>query len=78
MDPYTGNCTVCPAKCHYSHHVNSCQVIEMVDTSTIEDNATMKAKYVDSRSKKSVFVQIKEGIEKEIKEKTMQQLQVHL
>ena len=50
----------------------------MVDTSTVEDNETMKAKYVDSRSKKSVFVQIKEGIENSIKAKSMEQLQVHL
>ena len=58
----TGKCVVCPGKCPVSAHVNSTQVITMVDKVTESDDTEMKKRYCDASSKKSMYVQIKEGL----------------
>ena len=73
-----GFCTQCKGKCPVSAHVNSTQIITMVDKVEKIRDKDMRKRYYDASSKKSVYQQIKEGLMKEIKTTEVAQLQVHL
>ena len=73
-----GFCTQCKGKCPVSAHVNSTQIITMVDKVEEIDDQEMKKQYCDASSQKSEFEQIKEGLENDIKITELSSLTVHM
>ena len=72
------HCTICKGKCPYQAHVNSTQVITMVDKTVTVDDQEMKQRYCQAESDKSAYEQIKDGLENEIRTTQMLSLQIHL
>lgn len=64
----SGNCTVCPKKCHYTHHKNAPFRIEI---KMVKEKTTLKdleKKFYDSKSNLSRFEQIRNGLYNEFRD----------
>ena len=76
IDSSSGKCTVCPKKCHHSHHKNAAYRIEI---KMVKEKTTLKdleKKFYDSKSNLSRFEQIRNGLYNEFKSIQVKCLQV--
>jgi len=64
-----GFCRCCPGKCHWAKHTNEPFVWKRKEKKVKQTNQALKDKYLDGQSKESQYVQIANGLRKDIEKK---------